>query len=281
MRLSKKGQSVIEYVVVFVLVGMGIAIMGPYAIRSINGHMKAWEDAVDDSIKDPLPDVDPSTLPVPKCACSPVLSHGCGMGGCGKFSMLYQRDCRPLGCESAQISCALDSSCCATPPPVHECGGCESDGSCCTDWTVAGGGSCRGDKGCPIGEVAVTRQCGGSVGTQTSCQPSSTCVFKCQGNKPDNSTACPGAEDRLKRDQPWVPVDRGGCVPSIKCQSECNKCFHLNLVTRDACDPDLCCDDGFCNWPIEDCSCADCRDEGGCRFSTCNQGSCGPGFCEQ
>src|SRR3989338_1254251 len=185
MRFSKKGQSVIEYVVVFVLVGMGIALMGPYAIRSINGHMKAWEDAVDDSIKDPLPDVDPSTLPVPKCACSPNLPHGCGLAGCSVTSMSWQKDCRPLGC-------------CDDPPDVpvgQRClGTCVSDGSCCTPWTASGTGSCRGEEGCPIGLVASTRQCGGDVGTQASCQPSSTCVFQCMEHLPDKSTKCPDVE---------------------------------------------------------------------------------------
>src|SRR3989338_4490502 len=118
MRFSKKGQSVIEYVVVFVLVGMGIAIMGPYAIRSINGHMKAWEDAVDDSIMDPLPDVDPSTLPTPKCACSPMLAHGCGLSGCDQLSMSYQRDCHPLGCADIHLSCESNPACCAPPPTI-------------------------------------------------------------------------------------------------------------------------------------------------------------------
>lgn len=281
MRSSQKAQSVIEYIIVFVLVGLGIAIMGPYAIRSIHGHMKAWEDAVDDSITDPLPDVDPSTLPVPKCACSPVLPHGCGLGGCGQLSMLYQRDCHPLGCAGTQIGCAENSSCCTAPVPVQTCGGCQSDGTCCTPWAAAGSGSCKGDEGCPVGTVASIRQCGGGVGTQTSCQPSSTCVFQCQGNIPDNSTPCPGAEVGLKKDQIWVPVNPGGCVPTIKCQSKCDPCFHLN-ATGDACDPDVCCNNGFCTPPPlgnEDCSCPDCT--GGCPAGTCNQGSCGPGFCEQ
>ena len=278
MRFSQKGQSVIEYVVVFVLVGMGIAIMGPYAIRAINGHMKAWEDAVDDSITDPLPDVDTSGLPVPKCACSPMLPHGCGLGGCDQLSMRYQRDCRPLGCADAQISCALNANCCTASVPVHECGGCESDGACCTPWTAAGSGSCRGDEGCPIGEVAVTRQCGGSVGTQTSCQPSSTCVFQCTGNPPDHSQKCPGAEVGLRRDKDWELV--ANCVPTVKCQAVCETCFHINPA-GDACDPDDCCNDGICNprpGGNDNCDCPDCN--GGCRIGTCNQGSCRPGFCE-
>lgn len=268
MHLSRKAQSVIEYVLVFVLVGMGIAIMGPYAIRSINGHMKAWEDSIDDSLTDSLPDVDPTGLPTPRCACSDNLPHGCGLGGCPLTSMLYQTDCRPLGCCDNPSTCPINP----LPPPPR----CVSDGACCTPWAAVGSGSCRGEEGCPIGEVFSSRECGGGVGTQTGCQPSSTCVFECIGNKADDSHECPGARVGLRRDKNWELA--ANCVPSVKCLTVCDACFHIN-PTGDACDPDPCCNDGFCNWPIEDCSCPDCN--GGCPGGTCNQGSCGPGFCEQ
>ena len=160
----------------------------------------------------------------------------------------------PLGCADIHLSCESNPACCAPPPPIHECGGCESDGTCCTPWTPSASGSCRGDEGCPIGLVAVTRQCGGNVGQQTSCQPSSTCVFQCTGNLPDHSKACPDAEVGLRRDKDWELVPN--CVPTVKCLAVCDPCFHINQAGN-ACDADPCCDNQICDI-TEDCSCADC-----------------------
>ena len=49
MRLRKKGQSFIEYSIIAVLVILGVVVMGPYVLRSINAHFKMWDDQVQDS----------------------------------------------------------------------------------------------------------------------------------------------------------------------------------------------------------------------------------------
>jgi Flp pilus assembly pilin Flp len=47
--MNKHGQSIIEYVLIAVLVILGIVIMGPYVLRSVNAHFKLWDDGVQDS----------------------------------------------------------------------------------------------------------------------------------------------------------------------------------------------------------------------------------------
>ena len=47
-----KGQSIIEYSALVVLIIVAITVMGPYVLRSINAHFKLWQEAIDDSVND-------------------------------------------------------------------------------------------------------------------------------------------------------------------------------------------------------------------------------------
>ncbi len=251
MRLSKQhAQSLLDFVFVMIVVAIGIMLLGPYVIRSVNAHLKSWEDGVDDSLKDPLRDADPSKLPKPQCACSPVLPHGCGVAGCLATERLWQRDCGPLGCEDPQREC-------------------RDDGGCCTAWVAAG--PCRGDVffPCPAGQMPKSRTCGGGVGFQLTCQPDPACTYKCQGTQPPNSTMCFGDDQGLRRDYNWTAVAQGGCTTVRKCEAECNTCYVVDTV-RNTCQPVIpcCTNDGFCdlNPPgLEDCTCQDCINDPRCR----------------
>lgn len=64
MILTQKAQSTIEFSTLMILVMIGLIVMSPYIIRSVNAHLKTWEDSVDDSISDPLVNV-PATGLVP------------------------------------------------------------------------------------------------------------------------------------------------------------------------------------------------------------------------
>ena len=54
MKNKKKGQSIIEYSLVIMLVSASLITMGQYLIRSWNAHVKTLEDSVADSQNDPL-----------------------------------------------------------------------------------------------------------------------------------------------------------------------------------------------------------------------------------
>ena len=62
---SKKGQSIVEYSTIIIVVMLGIIVMGPYVIRSVNANLKMWEDAVNDSVSDEPVEADVSEIPPP------------------------------------------------------------------------------------------------------------------------------------------------------------------------------------------------------------------------
>ncbi len=45
----RHGQSLIEYSLIVLLVILGIVVMGPYVLRSINAHFKIWDEEIQDS----------------------------------------------------------------------------------------------------------------------------------------------------------------------------------------------------------------------------------------
>ncbi len=45
----RHGQSLIEYSLIALLVILGIVVMGPYVLRSINAHFKIWDEEIQDS----------------------------------------------------------------------------------------------------------------------------------------------------------------------------------------------------------------------------------------
>ena len=49
---KNRGQSIIEYCTLAMLIIVGTIVMGPYVIRSVNAHFKLWQESVDDSIND-------------------------------------------------------------------------------------------------------------------------------------------------------------------------------------------------------------------------------------
>ena len=51
---QRRGQHLLEYMVLSILIMAGIIIGGPYVIRSWNAQVKGWEDSVVDSMNDPL-----------------------------------------------------------------------------------------------------------------------------------------------------------------------------------------------------------------------------------
>ena len=215
--------------------------MGPYVIRSVNAHLKSWEDEVDDSINDPLMDADPTGLPTPNCTCS-LRPVGCGIAPCRVTEALTQKVCYPLNCQP------------------QGAGLCQTDDACC-GWVSSG--DCGA--GCPPGQRLKQWQCGDEPPGLPTCQPDTDCVFRCTGTIPVNSTPCTGDDTGLLfGDLPWVPVPQGGCTDALKCESECNP-GNIFDQTQQICRP-LMCGDIICEG-AEDC--LNCSSDCGVCLSGC------------
>ena len=73
-----KGQSVIEYSLVIILVTASLITMGPYVTRSWNAHVKSIEDSVSDSQNDPMIQANvESDITIDRCTCEYVRPAGC------------------------------------------------------------------------------------------------------------------------------------------------------------------------------------------------------------
>ena len=178
MRLSEKAQSIIEYTVVILLVAGGIILTRPYLVRSINAHMKSWDDSAQDSMKERLKQVEP---PIFICDCSS-----------------NWRVTNPQGCCRSCGSCP-DNLCCwdmkehMVGDPGHcpaDCVApiCDGDGdedpgetmaACCTDVSFCGDSICCLSP--PDGPVAKST-IAGNMAAYTGKNPigrDSGCAFDC------------------------------------------------------------------------------------------------------
>ena len=196
MRLSKKAQSVIEYSMIIILVALGIIIVGPYVIRSLNAHLKTWEDVAEDSYSDPF-QKGGTDFPPPRCRCQTIAAR-CGLCGCNQLQMLYKYVCKPLGCIPENDSCATDDRCCIF-------------------------GACGGN-GCEPWQKTVL-QCGANP-QPPNCQDAAECGGHCTGNIPDNSTPCPGDTAGVTVNTPWWGVT--ACTDTRKCEAVCNAGYYAD-----------------------------------------------------
>ena len=62
----------IEYIFIAILVILGIVIMGPYVLRSVNAHFKLWDESVQDSSTENLTQAPASDVPKinTNCTCT-------------------------------------------------------------------------------------------------------------------------------------------------------------------------------------------------------------------
>lgn len=63
MHLSKKAQSTIEYSALVVFVIIGILVMGPYIIRSINAYFHGTKESIKDSYLEEIEQVPVTEIP--------------------------------------------------------------------------------------------------------------------------------------------------------------------------------------------------------------------------
>jgi hypothetical protein len=129
MNQRKHGQSIIEYSIILILVVLGIVVMGPYVLRSINGHFKLWDDQVQDSFNDRLVQAPATDVDLPP-NCSIVNGQENIAGSCGivkgktvtcqENERYYYANFNPPGCYIAE-SCVPDADCC-NPAVRGDCG---------------------------------------------------------------------------------------------------------------------------------------------------------------
>lgn len=90
------GQSILEYVFIAMLVILGVIVMGPYVIRSVNAHFKLWDEAMDQRQV-------PINVGISgECHCGKPVAQACGGKGwvvsCAPNQRLYASQCSPPTC---------------------------------------------------------------------------------------------------------------------------------------------------------------------------------------
>ncbi len=253
MSLPLKAQTTLEYLTIITLVTVGILVMSPYVIRSINAYFKTGDDAVEDSFSEEFKQAPQTGVTLPGCDCpewdecvpnSPGcrITKGCGTSSpCGRREEHWQRVCTPTGCEVDLIRFGINL-------PMFECRPNTTDAGfqwCCEDWFFnmecqgglqdpdgAGGpllGKCcsvnaiRAPGGrCPDGQVARKRFCGEANFPQYDCLQDPGCIFQCMGVLDEDADPCdPGWNRDLVSSMAIKHVDPGGCT-GRKCQAECH-----------------------------------------------------------
>ena len=187
----------------------GIIVMSPYVIRSVNAHLKTWEDSVDDSVNDPLFEYD-RDVPTGACLCSPVLA-GCHVGSCGKRQMLVKDLCTPIDCGASNERCVFNDTCCDDWVNIGQCGGKLPNGTVCTGNQIPKRGTC--------GEAITSYQCQDDV----SCTS-----YSCVGIDPQNADLCPNDDKGLSGHTPKTLNANCGVA---KCEYICQSGFELKNGT--------------------------------------------------
>ena len=197
--MNKHGQSIIEYTLIAILVVLGIVYMGPYALRSVNGYFKLWDDSVQDSFEENLSQAPVSVIPDINltCNCTTQTDGVCGGLPGSSCQPGYRGStsiCTPQGCGGEGSTCTLDPTCCGQTP--RGCGGVALPQGTNGTYSVP---DCTNpppaSNDCYYGQILMASLC-----------PISTSIPAC----PNNSTACP-------------PASPTNCIPNPYCQAN-NTC---------------------------------------------------------
>ncbi len=227
---NKRGQYILEYSTLILLVIATTIIMYPYAVRSWNAYIKGYEDAVDDSLNDPLKRAG-DTPRIANCECEWVTPPSCDIEAegdpcCGRgcppteTSKIYI--CHPIGCSDDNPEGWRDGS-------IQ----CVANNECCSDWDRQEVPSfCGADAAdhpdcgaCPEGEVCETRHCG--PGIEYQCVPDPNCDAKCIGSYPlgfEYGPACPDDTQDVPVNMAWTFVGADECSLT-KCEGQCAETF--------------------------------------------------------
>lgn len=142
---KNKGQSIIEYTVLAMLIIVGTIVMGPYVIRSIGAHFKLWQETVDDSVNDRMKRIPISVTE--QCRVSELMSSGCGAPIKQNFPL-----CPTGGLYMPATHCAANERYyfqTGTPDGCYYCEGCKADPTCCDVFSACISAPCCGKKTLP------------------------------------------------------------------------------------------------------------------------------------
>ena len=217
--MNKRGQSIIEYALIAVLVILGIVFMGSYVLRSVNAHFKLWDEGVQDSFQENITQAPPNAIPPIdiNCQCSPF-NASCGSTQAGSFCPANDREvdynCNVPGCNGAQGNayCNPDPSCCSTAV----------------------------DKGC--GDAAINSNGSIPSGSQVTCEPGTPTGATCY---------CPPGSTSSSANCPTGTAEGVTCC-STPTTTPSSPCYYGQRIWGYACgstNPDVCITDPSCPKP--------------------------------
>jgi hypothetical protein len=119
MRAPDKGQSILEYIMVTIIVISAIIVGGPYMIRAVQSYFKMTDESVQDAASENIQQDGVKTAPA-DCTCSGWEADDCGLGQCSATQRTSHRICKPMHCDMEE-RCDTDAQCNEGIKPVH-CG---------------------------------------------------------------------------------------------------------------------------------------------------------------
>lgn len=221
--MNKHGQSIIEYVLIAILVILGIVLMGPYVLRSVNAHFKLWDDGVRDSFKENITQAPVSDVPdLPtNCSCHEVASSSCGSSassGCAAYQRIVNDICSIQGCDRQPLSsCINDPTCCSIPAKI-DCGS--------SPLPIPAGAT---GITCPAGtSIGSTCYCpAGSTYTSSNCPAGTAQGVKCCSPPPATGSPCYYGQD--------IMGYQCGSNSSIFCRQDTQSCSNTEGCPRPTC----------------------------------------------
>jgi Flp pilus assembly pilin Flp len=227
---SRKGQSIIEYTVIAILIMTAILFGGPVLMNSIRAFFKSSSDNVQDSFEERMTQAD-DNFPV-SCVCNPEDDDpllwpkgACGESPCAVTERHYRRNCHPIQCRQ-ESECISEAGCCTQPVAVkcgtlvnlpHEPRYNQCLGRASYDSTKFPGGDYQGtclanqgsviadSQNCGIGERLYYIECGSEDGTivrHQACKTLTTdeCLPACKWNSPHSGAKpCTSASNETNR----------------------------------------------------------------------------------
>ena len=268
--MSQKAQQTIEYSVILGLIAAGIIIMGPYVIRSWNANVKGKEEAVLDSISDPLLEDPEPKIDLPSCDCSDwegTVPDDCGIDPCKETELKETRtNCQPPGCEAEHPEykygrCKPNSGCCTVPAPyarqaeycsLNLCNNIEGKFEALEPdlraiWISQLKAFCDahirsedGEHGCPDKEILYFSVCGDEPAPNFSCEKDEVCDFRCEPEDVDPTTSIKcidTGDDPLDEEGLSEITERtyvSTCTQNRKCEAKCCPGFCVGEVPEDS-----------------------------------------------
>ncbi|MBF0571250.1 MAG: hypothetical protein HQL12_05200 [Candidatus Omnitrophica bacterium] len=281
--MNKRGQSIIEYCLIIILVILGVVFMGPYVLRSVNAHFKLWDEGTRDSFEEHLKQAPINVVPpiTTNCVCTHS-TNACHGAYCGPTQDEIDTTCTPTGCDALQ----------STQPS------CVPDPACCTSWAYVGCGSsplgqALQANNCYYGTPIYQHQCGSNNTVFCGCPPATACPPntcpqpQCTGFvtflnsttfcKTGNST--PPSNPPINQDTNYNFVTDNVHCTGGWCDAYCNPPYSLNSA-QNACELRFTVAaimNGCGSPPSTNFSAPTCSTKGCCpSTSSCTEGYCNP-----